>query len=372
MTRARTLRFGAALIAPIVLTVFASSVAAQHDHMDLWSTEPGGGEIVLAYDFDKRIQVFESFCAQPANMCLYTTINPAFLAPEEDEPDDGFSPIDEGTRVSIEIVAIDAALTLNINGNRLNAAGKSATLGTMPFHTHPSWQLLVPGGELGEYHISYKLKTDSTAYQESQVFSNVITNILPTPDGPTPTPTPTATPTPGCPGDCGGDGAVTIDEIVMGVAMALGDPNLACGAFDMDQSGTVTVDELLLAVNSALAGCPATPTPIPVTFDEIQDTIFTPSCLSTGCHNARDHLNDLVLEEGAAYNALVGVTPNNFAAQRNGLFRVDPHNPDNSFLLTKLQNPRPEYGSTMPLNQPPLSADQIQLIRNWILQGAKP
>lgn len=55
------------------------------------------------------------------------------------------------------------------------------------------------------------------------------------------------------PGDCNGDGRVTIDELVLGVRIALGDaPAAACVALDTDASGTVAIDELIVAVRAAL------------------------------------------------------------------------------------------------------------------------
>ena len=58
-------------------------------------------------------------------------------------------------------------------------------------------------------------------------------------------------------GDCNGDGAVTVDELVTGVNIALGTtPLSACAAFDRNGDGQVTVDELIEAVNNALAGPP--------------------------------------------------------------------------------------------------------------------
>jgi hypothetical protein len=73
----------------------------------------------------------------------------------------------------------------------------------------------------------------------------------------TPTPTPTVTATPGsCTGDCDGSGNVTVDEIVRGVNIALGDrPVEDCPAFDRDGDGVVTVDEIVEAIGNALAGC---------------------------------------------------------------------------------------------------------------------
>jgi hypothetical protein len=57
------------------------------------------------------------------------------------------------------------------------------------------------------------------------------------------------------PGDCNGDGRVTIEELILGVNIALGiQPVTACPAFDTDDSGSVTIDELIAAVNVALNG----------------------------------------------------------------------------------------------------------------------
>jgi hypothetical protein len=61
---------------------------------------------------------------------------------------------------------------------------------------------------------------------------------------------------PSCVGDCNVDDQVTVDEVISGVNIALGQGELAsCTAMDGDMSGTVTVDEILSAVNSALVGC---------------------------------------------------------------------------------------------------------------------
>jgi hypothetical protein len=81
----------------------------------------------------------------------------------------------------------------------------------------------------------------------------------PTATATTPTPTATATVTPvRCTGDCNGSGAVTIDELIKGVNIALGQaPLTSCPSLDADGSGTVTIDELVRAVTNALNGCPA-------------------------------------------------------------------------------------------------------------------
>lgn len=61
---------------------------------------------------------------------------------------------------------------------------------------------------------------------------------------------------PPCVGDCDGNFAVTVDELVQGVRAALGDP-VSCTATDSTGDGTVTVAELIAAVRRALDGCHA-------------------------------------------------------------------------------------------------------------------
>lgn len=62
-----------------------------------------------------------------------------------------------------------------------------------------------------------------------------------------------------CPGDCDGDGAVTVDELIRGVALALGEETGRCSVVDANGDQQVTIDELTAAVGTALASCPAAP-----------------------------------------------------------------------------------------------------------------
>jgi hypothetical protein len=80
----------------------------------------------------------------------------------------------------------------------------------------------------------------------------------------TPTNTPTFTeppmspsPTPNaCVGDCNGDGEVTVNDLILGVNIALGNqPVSACPAFDPSGDGMVGIGELIQGVNNALDGC---------------------------------------------------------------------------------------------------------------------
>ena len=67
----------------------------------------------------------------------------------------------------------------------------------------------------------------------------------------------TATVAPPCVGDCDRNGVVSINELLRGVNIALGNLALqACPAFDRNDNGRADVNELIAAVNNALNGCP--------------------------------------------------------------------------------------------------------------------
>ena len=62
---------------------------------------------------------------------------------------------------------------------------------------------------------------------------------------------------PPCGGDCDGDGAVTVVELIKGVNIALGSALVTqCPIIDANGDQSVTVNELVSAVNNALVSCP--------------------------------------------------------------------------------------------------------------------
>ena len=59
-----------------------------------------------------------------------------------------------------------------------------------------------------------------------------------------------------CPGDCDHDGSVSVNELVTGINIGLGDASLAmCVKSDPNGDGKVSVSELVRGINSALGGC---------------------------------------------------------------------------------------------------------------------
>ena len=75
-------------------------------------------------------------------------------------------------------------------------------------------------------------------------------------DTDTPIAEPTGTAPPACTGDCDASRAVTVNELILGVNIALGSADIgACAAFDTNADGQVSINELIAAVSAALAGC---------------------------------------------------------------------------------------------------------------------
>lgn len=100
------------------------------------------------------------------------------------------------------------------------------------------------------------------------------------------------------------------------------------------------------------------------TLANIQARVFTPLCVV--CHVGAAAPQGLRLDEANAFNDLVSVQ-----ARQVGLLRVDPFNPDQSYLVHKVEGSQ-SVGSQMPLGGPPVPAEDLQLIRQWIADGALP
>jgi hypothetical protein len=64
------------------------------------------------------------------------------------------------------------------------------------------------------------------------------------------------TPTSACAGDCDRSESVGVNELIIGVNIALGNADIGtCRAFDRDGSGDVSIGELIAGVNASLNGC---------------------------------------------------------------------------------------------------------------------
>jgi len=98
-------------------------------------------------------------------------------------------------------------------------------------------------------------------------------------------------------------------------------------------------------------------------FSSIQANIFTPICEQ--CHSGATAPRGLRLDAANSYALLVGVA----SSEEPGVLRVNPHNPNASYIIQKLEGTA-GTGERMPAGLPALSQAQIDVIRQWITDGA--
>ena len=127
---------------------------------------------------------------------------------------------------------------------------------------------------------------------------------------------------------------------------------------------------LVFSITALAAGCehadPLDPNRIDPTLSSIQANIFDLNCALSGCHAGTNPQAGQDLSAGQARSNIVNVR----SIENPDLFRVAPGDPDNSYLVWKIEG-RPEIvGDRMPRGRPPLPAAQIAAIRQWIADGA--
>jgi methionine-rich copper-binding protein CopC len=138
----------------------------------------------------------------------------------------------------------------------------------------------------------------------------------------------------------------------------------------------------LLVCATAVAGCagngngldangnPVTPgssgtEPLTADFQSIQDNIFTPIC--SKCHAGAGAPEGLQLDATHSYAALVGVP----STEQPSVMRVAKGDPANSYIIRKLEDAPGITGQQMPFGGPYLPQSTIDVIAQWITNGAQ-
>ena len=102
-----------------------------------------------------------------------------------------------------------------------------------------------------------------------------------------------------------------------------------------------------------------------VTLVQLQTDIFGAICAA--CHSGANAPQGLRLDSlDNSYAYLV----NQAANEVPSLMRVNPGNPDASYLIKKLEGAADIVGGRMPLGGPYLADAQIAQVRTWIANGA--
>jgi hypothetical protein len=136
----------------------------------------------------------------------------------------------------------------------------------------------------------------------------------------------------------------------------------------------VTLAGLAVACDEKLSDLTG-PTPnLEPTFSSIQQEIFNTTDASgrlacTGCHTnvGRNPSGGMNLVSGVSYASLVGTS----STGKPGAVRVIPGDPENSYIIHKLEGRSDIVGVRMPRgNGPYLTDGQILVIKRWIANGA--
>src|SRR5262245_16280280 len=143
------------------------------------------------------------------------------------------------------------------------------------------------------------------------------------------------------------------------------------GVLRYDADGTGPIAPVKFA--TLVAGLPITnanfivtnPVAVAVDYTTQIQPIFTTNCIV--CHSGASAPRGLKLDAQNSFNLLVNVS----SSEVPSLKRVKPSDPDNSYLVQKVEGTA-AVGGRMPLGRPPLSDAQIGLIRQWIAEGAMP
>ena len=97
--------------------------------------------------------------------------------------------------------------------------------------------------------------------------------------------------------------------------------------------------------------------------------ILTANCALSGCHVGSDPQEGQNLSAGQTFSNVVNVASNELPT----MDRVEPGQPDSSYLVHKIQGTHLQVGGSgdrMPLARSPLSQAEIDVIRAWIQAGA--
>ncbi len=109
------------------------------------------------------------------------------------------------------------------------------------------------------------------------------------------------------------------------------------------------------------------------TLVNVQAEVFTASCAFSTCHGDGGGNAGLSLLDGLSYSELVAIPAEGdekYGPPPEGAIRVVPGDPDASYLVTKLSGEGDYVGTLMP-GASGLDAERLELVRQWISEGAQ-
>ena len=136
---------------------------------------------------------------------------------------------------------------------------------------------------------------------------------------------------------------------------------------EMDRSANLRVRYSLSAQNTGIIEAYTEDETTGETLDEVQ-AIFNAHCLP--CHSSDNEEGHPVAGLDLSESNMPGSTIAVRSHQLADTFLINPGHPDASYVVEKIVMDSPSRGKRMPRDMPPLSAEEIETIRHWILGGA--
>lgn len=163
-------------LAGAVLSVLAlGGIGNAHEHMYIASTLRHGGALVLDYDFAGRPFPLAELSNKPGT---WIGVDPSFNSLVADDPARSLYRLKNGTKVTMEVLTVDPAVSVVLDGKTLAAAGKIAVVGKMPYlHVHPQWTLQLPHGTFGDGHVSFRVR--AAGYKPSPAYAATMEALEP-------------------------------------------------------------------------------------------------------------------------------------------------------------------------------------------------
>lgn len=167
-----------AITAAALLLLAAVPALAQHEDISIYSTANGSGTLVIDYDFGPRQRVTNrlpgGMC--PGGSCFYSSTNPGFVTPRNDEPGEGLFALNGGTPISFVVQAIAEGTSVKLGSFVVDAPGESTLIGVVDIHRHPEWQVEAPDGTIDDFPVTFLLRDTSGTYDDSEPVTLVLTN----------------------------------------------------------------------------------------------------------------------------------------------------------------------------------------------------
>ena len=125
--------------------------------------------------------------------------------------------------------------------------------------------------------------------------------------------------------------------------------------------------------DAVLGVAPSTPLPgATISLQNDVQPIFDFNCAVSGCHSSPTFEENMSLEEADTFDPVLGIV-DVVSSQAGPLKRVQPLDSDASYLVNKIEGTAGSVGgdpTQMPVGGM-LSSAEIQIIRQWIDQGAQ-